>query len=166
MRIVRTDEVSEKHRPVQEAFERLQARRWEQAQTTARERIERLERLKVNILARREELAGALYADFRKPQAEAESTEVLPVLLELAHTFKHLKSWMKPRRVETPLLLTGTSSEVRSEPKGVVLVIAPWNYPFALAIAPLITAVAAGNCVMLKPSEKTPHMAAFLEAPV
>jgi aldehyde dehydrogenase (NAD+) len=164
MRLVRTEEVSELDRPLQDAFERLRAHRWEQAQTSAKERIQRLERLKTNLLARREALAEALYADFRKPRAEAESTEVLPVLLELAHTVKHLKAWMKPRRMETPLLLTGTSSEVRYEAKGVVLVIAPWNYPFALAVAPLIAAVAAGNCVVLKPSEKTPHTAAFLEA--
>ncbi len=163
MHLVKTEEVSSTHLPLQEAFERLQARRWEQARTTAKERIARLERLKANILARREALAEALFADFRKPQAEAESTEVLPVLMELAHTLKHLKAWMKPRRMETPLMLTGTRSEVRYEPKGVVLVIAPWNYPFGLAIAPLIAAVAAGNCVMLKPSEKTPHTAAFLE---
>jgi aldehyde dehydrogenase (NAD+) len=162
MRLVRTEEVSKMDRPLQEAFDRLRARRWEQAQTTAKERLTRLERLKANILARREALAEALYADFRKPQAEAENTEVLPVLLELAHTSKHLKAWMKPRRVDTPLLMAGTKSEVYYEPKGVVLVMAPWNYPFALAISPLITAVAAGNCVMLKPSEKTPHTAAFI----
>ncbi|MBN1206740.1 MAG: aldehyde dehydrogenase family protein [Myxococcaceae bacterium] len=162
MRLVRTEEVSEMHRPLLEAFDRLRARRWELAQTTAKERLARLERLKANLLARREALAEALYADFRKPQAEAESTEVLPVLLELVHTAKHLKAWMKPRKAETPLVMAGTRSEVRYEPKGVVLVMAPWNYPFALAIAPLITALAAGNCVMLKPSEKTPHTAAFL----
>ncbi|HYH96711.1 aldehyde dehydrogenase family protein, partial [Hyalangium sp.] len=164
MRLVSTEQLTELHRPLEDAFDRLRARRWEQAQTTAKERLARLERLKANLLSRREALAEALFADFRKPRAEAESTEMLPVLMELAHTAKHLKSWMKPRKVETPLLLAGTSSEVRSEPKGVVLVIAPWNYPFALAISPLVTAVAAGNCVMLKPSEKTPHTAAFLEA--
>lgn len=163
MRLVRTEEVSELHRPLEEAFERLRARRWEQAQTTAKERIARLERLKANLLSRREALADALYADFRKPRAEAESTEVLPVLMELAHTLKNLKSWMKPQKAETPLLLAGTRGEVRYEPKGVVLVIAPWNYPFGLALAPLIAAVAAGNCAMLKPSEKTPRTAAFLE---
>ncbi|MDY7225930.1 aldehyde dehydrogenase family protein [Hyalangium rubrum] len=162
MRLVRTQETAETQRPLQEAFERLQARRWQQAQTDARERLARLERLKALLLDRREAMAEALYADFRKPRAEAESTELLPVLMELAHTLKHLKSWMKPRKVGTPLLLAGTSSEVRYEPKGVVLVLAPWNYPLALALNPLITAVAAGNCVMLKPSEKTPHTAAFI----
>jgi aldehyde dehydrogenase (NAD+) len=162
MRLVRTEEVAESHRPLQEAFERLQARRWELAQTSAKERVERLERLRSHLINRRESLAEALYADFRKPRAETESTEVLPALMELAHTLKHLKAWMKPRKVPTPLLLAGTSSEVRYEPKGVVLIIAPWNYPFGLAINPLIAAVAAGNCVMLKPSEKTPRTSEFL----
>jgi aldehyde dehydrogenase (NAD+) len=164
MRLVKAEQTSDTQGPLKQAFERLQARRWAQAQTTAKERLARLNRLKENILARRQALAEALYADFRKPQAETESTEVLPVLMELAHTMKHLKEWMKPRRMETPLLLTGTRGEVHYEPKGVVLVVAPWNYPFALAVAPLLTAVAAGNCVLLKPSEKTPHTAAFLEA--
>ncbi len=162
MRLVRTEEVAESNRPLQEAFERLQARRWEQAQTSAKERIARLERLRGHLINRREQLAEALYADFRKPRAETESTEILPALMELAHTLKHLKAWMKPRKVATPLLLAGTSSEVRYEAKGVVLVLAPWNYPFGLAINPLIAAVAAGNCVMLKPSEKTPRTAEFL----
>jgi aldehyde dehydrogenase (NAD+) len=104
MRLVRTEEVAESHRPLQEAFERLQARRWELAQTSAKERVERLERLRSHLINRRESLAEALYADFRKPRAETESTEVLPALMELAHTLKHLKAWMKPRKVPTPLL--------------------------------------------------------------
>jgi aldehyde dehydrogenase (NAD+) len=162
MRLVRTEEVAESHRPLHEAFEKLQARRWEQSQTNARERVARLERLKGHLINRREQLAEALYADFRKPRAETEATEVLPALMELSHTLKHLKAWMKPRKVPTPVLLAGTSSEVRYEAKGVVLIIAPWNYPFGLAINPLIAAVAAGNCVMLKPSEKTPRTAEFI----
>ncbi|HEX8698212.1 MAG TPA: aldehyde dehydrogenase family protein [Myxococcaceae bacterium] len=162
MRLVRTEEVAEAQRPLQEAFERLRARRWEQAQTGAKERIARLERLKGHLIHRREQLAEALYADFRKPRVETESTEILPALMELSHAIKHLKAWMKPRKVTTPLLLAGTSSEVRYEAKGVVLVLAPWNYPFGLAINPLIAAVAAGNCVMLKPSEKTPRTAEFI----
>jgi aldehyde dehydrogenase (NAD+) len=161
MHIVRMEE-QPTPKPLQEAFERLRARRWELAQTDAAARIARLERLRTHILARREALAEALHADFRKPRAEVESTEVLPVLVELAHTLKHLKGWMKPRRVGTPLLLTGTRGEVRYEPKGVVCIMAPWNYPFNLLISPLIAAIAAGNAVMAKPSEKTPHTSAFL----
>ncbi|XXF77550.1 aldehyde dehydrogenase family protein [Myxococcaceae bacterium GXIMD 01537] len=161
MRIVRLEEPSRPH-PLQETFERLRARRWDMAQTGAAERIARLEKLRDNLLARRTALAEALYADFRKPRAEVENTEVLPVLMDLAHTVKHLKSWMKPRRVGTPLLLTGSRSEVRYEPRGVVCIMAPWNYPFYLLLAPLVAAVAAGNTVLAKPSEKTPHTAAFI----
>jgi aldehyde dehydrogenase (NAD+) len=149
---------------VRAVFEAQRAQRWTMARTTAAERIARLKKLKAAIIARREAVAAAIHADFRKPQAEVELTEVRAVMEELNHTVKHLKSWMKPTRVGTPLVMAGTKSVVRYEPKGVVLVMAPWNYPFALMINPLIAAVAAGNCVVLKPSEKTPHTAALLEA--
>jgi aldehyde dehydrogenase (NAD+) len=148
---------------VRSVFEAQRAHRWTMARTTAAERIARLKKLKAAILAGREALAAAAHADFRKPQAEVELTEVRSVIEELNHTLKHLKAWMKPTRVGTPVMLAGTRSVVRYEAKGVVLIIAPWNYPFALTINPLIAAVAAGNCVVLKPSEKTPHVAAFLE---
>ncbi|HZI09509.1 MAG TPA: aldehyde dehydrogenase family protein [Myxococcus sp.] len=147
---------------LQEAFDLLRARRWDVAKRGVKERLARLGTLKDFLVARREALADALHADFRKPRAEVEATEVLPVLMELAHAQKHLKAWMKPRRVTTPLLLTGTSSHVQYEPRGVVLVLAPWNYPCALLLSPLVAAVAAGNTVMCKPSEKTPHTARFL----
>ncbi|NMO16012.1 aldehyde dehydrogenase family protein [Pyxidicoccus fallax] len=147
---------------VQEAFDRLQARRWDVARRDAKERLARLEKLQQLILARREALADAIHQDFRKPRAEVEATEVMPVLQELAYIRKHLKAWMKPRKVTTPLMLAGTSSHVRYEPRGVVLVMAPWNYPFNLLVSPLVAAVAAGNTVLCKPSEKTPNTARFL----
>lgn len=147
---------------LQGVFDRLQARRWALAKTGPRERLARLDKLKALLLERREELADALHEDFHKPAAEVEATEVLPVLLELAHVQKHLKAWMKPRRVGAPLLLAGTKSEVHPEPRGVVLILAPWNYPFHLLVSPLVAAVAAGNAVLCKPSEKTPGTARFL----
>ncbi|CAM3386503.1 aldehyde dehydrogenase family protein [Corallococcus sp. ZKHCc1 1396] len=147
---------------LQEVFDRLQARRWALAKTGPKERLARLEKLKALLLERREELADALHEDFHKPAAEVEATEILPVLLELAHVQKHLKAWMKPRRVGAPLLLAGTKSEVHPEPRGVVLILAPWNYPFHLLVSPLVAAVAAGNAVLCKPSEKTPGTARFL----
>jgi aldehyde dehydrogenase (NAD+) len=162
MRMVSMDEQARKN-PFQEAFERLRARRWEQSRTSTRERIARLQKLRRTIVERREALYQAIHADFRKPSAEVETTELLLVLAELDHAIKHLGRWMKPRKVATPVLLTGTRSEVRSEAKGVVLIISPWNYPFQLTISPLVAAVAAGNCVLLKPSEKTPHTAAFID---
>ncbi|SEU28287.1 aldehyde dehydrogenase family protein [Stigmatella erecta] len=148
---------------VREVFEAQRAHRWTMSRTPAAERIARLRKLKTAILERREALAAAIHADFRKPGMEVDLSEVQAVMGELNHTVKHLKAWMKPQRVGTPPLLAGTTSHIRPEAKGVVLIISPWNYPFALAINPLIAAVAAGNCVVLKPSEKTPHTAAFLE---
>ena len=71
---------------------------------------------------------------------------------------------MRPRRVPTPLTLLGSRSVVRYEPRGLVLVLAPWNYPFLLAIDPVVAAVAAGNCVILRPSEKTPCIAKVIQA--
>ena len=162
MHVVSKDERNATN-PFQATFERLRARRWQQAHTSAKERVARLRKLRDTLVQRREALYQALYADFRKPAAEVESTEVLVVLMELDHALKHVTQWMKPRRVPTPLLLAGTRSQVRYEPKGVVLILAPWNYPFQLVMAPLVAAVAAGNCVCIKPSEKTPHTAQFLE---
>ncbi len=162
MRVVSMDEQMRQN-PFQEAFERLRARRWEMANTSAKERVERLKQLRRAIVERREALYQAMYADFRKSPAEVETTEVLLVLAEIEHAIKHLGKWMKPKRVGTTLLHTGTRGEVRYEAKGVVLIISPWNYPFQLLISPLVPALAAGNCVMLKPSEKTPHTAAFID---
>ncbi|QSQ20683.1 aldehyde dehydrogenase family protein [Pyxidicoccus parkwayensis] len=147
---------------IRSVFEAQRANRWNMSRTTAAERIARLKKLREAIVARREELADAIHRDFRKPAMEVELTEVHPTLEELNHTVKHLKSWMKPTRVGTPLLLAGSSSHVRYEARGVVLVLAPWNYPFQLLMAPIIAAISAGNTVICKPSEKTPHTSRFL----
>jgi aldehyde dehydrogenase (NAD+) len=99
----------------------------------------------------------AVYADLRKPAIEAYGSEVLITLSEIKYAIKHLHKWMKPQKVGTPINLFPSSSYIYSEPLGVVLIVAPWNYPFALTIQPLIGAIAAGNCAILKPSEHTPH---------
>jgi aldehyde dehydrogenase (NAD+) len=143
-------------------FALQQTNRWRVARTTARERRATLGRLGAAIAARRGEIAAAAYADFRKAPAEVEVTEIHPVLAEIGLTRRHLARWMRPRRVRTPLLLFGTRSEIRHEPRGVVLILAPWNYAFSLVVAPLVAAIAAGNCVILKPSEKSPATSAFL----
>ncbi|HLL52355.1 MAG TPA: aldehyde dehydrogenase family protein [Myxococcaceae bacterium] len=150
-------------REIERVFAAQQANRWKIAQTTAKQRTQKLERLRDAIQARRAELAQAIHADFRKPAHEVELTELMPTLSELTHTIKHLAKWMRPQKVRTPLTLTGTSSHVRYEPRGVVLILAPWNYPFQLLISPLISAIAAGNCSILKPSEKTPNTSAFMK---
>ena len=138
-------------------FALQRAHRWAMARTTAAERAARLRRLRAALIRHRAGLVAAMHADFRKPAAEVELTEMRPLLGEIDHAVRHLARWMRPERVGTPLLLAGTRSEVRPVPKGVVLVMAPWNYPALLLLGPLVAAVAAGNCVILRPSEKTPH---------
>ena len=138
-------------------FEKQKENRWHISQTTANQRIEKLEKLYTAIWDNRERIQQSVYDDFRKNFGETDLTEIHTTLAEIRHTITHLKKWMKPRRVTTPMLLFGTRSEVRYEARGQVLILSPWNYPFNLAMIPLITAMAAGNCVMLKPSSKVPH---------
>jgi aldehyde dehydrogenase (NAD+) len=149
---------------VRRVFEAQRANRWKVAQTTARERKEKLRALRAAIERRRPELFDAVFADFAKPAPEMEITEVWPTLIEIGHTIRHLAGWMRPRRVGSPLLLAGTHAQVRSEAKGQVLVLSPWNYPFFLAVSPLAAAVAAGNVVMMRTSEKTPRTSAFVRS--
>ncbi len=131
--------------------------------TTCKKRIEKLNALKNAVETDyREALKKAIYADFKKPSTETDLTEIYPVISEIKYVKKHLKRWMKRQYVTTPLPLTGSSSYIKYEPKGVCLIISPWNFPINLTLGPLITAIAAGNTVVLKPSEFTPHTSAVL----
>ena len=122
----------------------------------------RLQKLSNWLHAHRTDIHEALLVDFRKPTAETDLTEIWTSLVELTHTMSNLKKWMTPRRVGASMALLGTRSWVQVEPKGVVLIIAPWNYPFYLAVGPLISAIAAGNAVVIKPAEQTPATSALL----
>lgn len=119
----------------------------------------KLKRLHDTVLARRGRIQEALYADMRKPPSEVDLTEIYAVVLEARHAMRHLKRWMRPRRVSTPLAFLGSSSKIYYEPKGVVLIIAPWNFPLNLTLGPLVSAVAAGNSAIVKPSEMIPATA-------
>jgi len=147
---------------IRQAFERQQSFALTLRTSTAEERIERIKRLRDAMMARREEIRAAGYADYRKPPAEVDLTEIFPVLAEVRHTVKHLRKWMKPRRVAPTLPMFGTKSEIRTEPKGVSLIISPWNYPLNLTFTPLVSALAAGCTAVLKPSEMTPNMSALM----
>lgn len=144
-------------------FDTQKAYRWQMSKTSLQERRHYLKKLKASVESHREEIKEALYKDFKKPYPESELTEIHTVLDEINFAIKHLKCWMKPKKVRTPLSLFGSSSSIHYEAKGVVLVLAPWNYPFALLINPLVAAIAAGNCVIAKPSEKTPATSAILK---
>ena len=105
-----------------------------------------------------EEIFQALKLDLNKSVHESFTTEVGYVLKEISFQLKHISSWSKPKRVRTALTHFGSKGKVVPEPYGVTLIIAPWNYPFQLAIAPLVGALAAGNTIVLKPSELTPNV--------
>jgi len=120
--------------------------------------------LKDLIFKRQQDIRDALAADFRKPEAETDMTEIYPVLTELRHAVSHINEWMRPLPVETPISFIGSTAEVMYEPKGVTLIIAPWNYPFNLCLIPLISAIAAGNTAMIKPSEYTPNTAKLVKS--
>lgn len=121
-----------------------------------------LKQLQSELIKQEKHITKALYDDFKKPEFESVISETAIVLQDLKRTIKHIDKWAKPKRVFPSLLNFPSSDYLYSEPYGTVLIIAPWNYPYQLALAPLIGAVAAGNTVVLKPSELTPNTSALL----
>ena len=105
----------------------------------------------------------ALYKDLGKSDFEAYGTEVGFTLAELDHTLKHIRKWMKPKKVGTSVFHAIGSSHIYNDPYGVVYIVGPWNYPFQLTLAPLIGAIAAGNCSVIKPSEIAEHTGKLIE---
>ncbi|WP_134703566.1 aldehyde dehydrogenase [Ammoniphilus sp. YIM 78166] len=125
-------------------------------------RKEALKKLKAMVLNYEPQINEALKQDLNKSEYEAFVTEIGVLIEEINFMLKHLDRWAQPRAVKASFMTIGSKSMIYPEPYGVVLVIAPWNYPYHLAIAPIIGAIAAGNCVMLKPSELTPRTSALL----
>ena len=120
-----------------------------------KERIEKIKRIQNFVLseANHQIIAEALYKDLRKPNEEVITSEITPILLNTKHVLRNLKHWMKVEHVPSPITMVGMSSYIKYESKGTVLLISPWNYPIFLTIYPLIYSLAAGNTVILKPSE-------------
>ncbi len=119
--------------------------------------------LKAAIKEHEDKILEALREDLGKHPFEAYASEIGFVYAEINHAIRHLKKWMKPKRVPTPLVQLPSSSRIYPVPKGTVLIISPWNYPFQLIIAPLVAAMAGGNSVVLKPSELAPATARALQ---
>lgn len=130
-------------------------------------RLAALEKLHAAILRHEDQLCAAMAADFRKPAFEVYMTELGIVLEEISYHRKHLRSWMRQRRAPSPLSQFPASSFISPEPYGVALILSPWNYPIQLCLAPLVAAISAGNCAVIKPSAYTAHtshaLAALLE---
>jgi len=133
------------------------------ATLTYANRVEKLKLLKQVIEQRESEILDALYLDFKKPHYEGYMTELAMVYLELKNHIQHLKRWMKPLKVMPSLINFPSTDYVQKQPYGSVLIIAPWNYPFLLCIQPLLSAIAAGNVVVVKPSELTPQTSGVIQ---
>ena len=126
-------------------------------------RIQHLKKLKRVLEEREESLFEALYQDLKKPVFESFTSELLMVQKELDLHIKNIKEWAAPKRVSGSLINFPSQDYILSEPYGTVLIISPWNYPFQLAMIPLIGAIAAGNTAVIKPSESAPHTAQIIE---
>ena len=134
--------------------------RWRES--VAEQRIARLKRLREAVLEHRQAFYHAFELDYRKPIAEVDVTELMPVLDEIRHAVGRLKQWMKPQKVSPTSLMLTTSAWVEYQPRGRVLIIAPWNYPLNLCFGPLVSALAAGNTAIIKPSEMMPNVSAVM----
>jgi aldehyde dehydrogenase (NAD+) len=125
-------------------------------------RRDQLSALEAMLTAHEDDFAAALKADLGKGAREAYLTEIEFLRSEARRTRRSLHKWMKPRRVATPLFAQPGRARIVAESLGVVLIMAPWNYPLMLALSPLIGAIAAGNCAVVKPSEIAPHTSAAI----
>ena len=158
--------VSDSQAPEQSRIERVFELQRETAirlrSSTAAERVAKIKRLRDAVLAHTEELYAAGEQDFRKPPAEIDATEIMPVVAEANDAIRNTRKWMRNQGVWPTRLMLGTKAWVQPQPKGRTLIISPWNYPVNLTFGPLVSAIAAGNTAILKPSEMTPNLSAVI----
>jgi aldehyde dehydrogenase (NAD+) len=126
-------------------------------------RLDALKKFKSAILKNEKKIADALWKDLHKSYEEAYLTEISIVLSEIDNHIKNLKRWAKPKRIKTPIYLWPSSSKIIYEPLGTSLIVAPWNYPFQLLMNPLVGAISAGSCAILKPSEYAENIALAMQ---
>lgn len=143
-------------------FKAQQAHQYLLRTTGAGERIHKLKKLKQLIGEHEQQIYAALQQDLRKSEFESAVTEVIFICGEIDFTIRHLKKWMRPVKAGRTMSNPFSKNRIYYEPRGVCLIISPWNYPFQLMMSPLISAIAAGNCAMLKPSELSPATSAVL----
>ncbi|HEX8039567.1 MAG TPA: aldehyde dehydrogenase family protein [Chryseosolibacter sp.] len=129
----------------------------------ASERKKRLNSLRRWIHDHRSDIHEAVFADLGKPPLETDATEIFHVLNEIKVAVRSLREWSEPKQMPTPFYMAGTQAWIQCEPKGVCLITATWNYPFSLAVGPMVSALAAGNSIILKPAEATPSVSALIK---
>jgi len=132
-------------------------------QESVKDRKKRIKAFGVFLMANRERIGQAVHQDFKKPLVEIDLSEVYPIMQEIRKAVAHLDDWTQPELIDAPLTYLGTKAEIIFEPKGVCLIISPWNFPLNLCFGPLISCLAAGNTAILKPSEITPHTARLIK---
>lgn len=157
LEMVETDVVE-----IERIFEAQKRNQYKIGNTTVAQRKAKIQQLHEAVWKYREDIHKALYDDFGKHPAEVDLSEIYPVINEIKHAKRSLRKWLGKNRKSTPLALMGASSRIKYEPKGVVLIISPWNFPLNLTFGPLVSAIAGGNCVMIKPSEMTPNISALM----
>src|SRR5438445_5459676 len=150
-------------RVLEDAFHAMVARSRSEPAPDLAERLDRLARLRTVVADNEERFRQAISADFgHRSAVETTIAETMLVLSEIRHATKHLKTWMAPQRVATALQFMPAKNRLIPQPLGVVGIIAPWNYPLQLTLAPAVGALAAGNRSMIKPSELVPRFAVLL----
>ncbi len=138
---------------IDQVFAAQQTNKYKLRLSTAKDRIKKLKKLRSVISAHEQEIYTALHEDLRKSRFESALAELIFIYSEIDFAIKNLHAWMKPRMAGKSIVNLMARNRIYYEPKGVCLIVSPWNYPFQLTMSPLVSAVAAGNCVMLKPSE-------------
>ena len=130
--------------------------------STVKDRINKIRKIRTWIKENENYIIESCLKDYKKPLSEFYATELNPVLNHIDFTLRNIKKWTTRKSVWTPIHLFGTKSKIYYEPKGVCLIISPWNYPFNLTLNPVVSAIAAGNCVVVKPSEFTPTTSSLI----
>ncbi len=158
-----TSSTSIQQNPYYRLFENQQNHRQKVSRRTVRKRLYVLKALEKTLHRYRKDFQEALYKDFRKTTTETDLTELYPLLSEIRHVRANLRNWLRDEVIENGLAFWGTKGTITRAAKGVCLIISPWNYPLVLTLGPLISAIAAGNTAIIKPSEFTPHTSAMLK---
>ena len=146
-----------------ELFKKQQKRALELRSESIQIRKAKLKKLYSWIFENRQEIIEAIQKDLGKPQVEIDLTEIQPIASEIRFALNHVNRWARPTKVTPTLFMVGTRSKIQYEPKGVCLIISPWNFPFNLTLSPVISAIAAGNTVIIKPSERSVHTSALIK---
>ncbi|MEM6831545.1 MAG: aldehyde dehydrogenase family protein, partial [Bacteroidota bacterium] len=148
---------------INDLFEDCQRKSQKLRLTTEKERRHKLRKLEKWILQNRGTIQKAVYADLKKPKQETDLTEIFVVLSEIRKARRNLRLWMAPKKVSGGIPYLGTKAYTYPEPMGCCLIISPWNYPFQLAVSPLVSAIAAGNSVIIKPSEFSEYTSTLIK---